>query len=154
MREILFRGKSIDAGEWVEGLLITIDLECDGNINDSIPRTHCIVPIGVEFYRGELGGFEFVDPETVGQFTGVLDKNSTKIFEGDVVKCEIIYDTGCYPRFETKIKTVRYVEGCFIPLYDAVRNSYEVLGNIHDNPELVEVSSYVHRVLSIKEGLL
>lgn len=120
MREILFRGKRVPDGDWVEG-----------------------------FYFREAGSFikelpsavttptHLVYPETVGQYTGLTDKNGKKIFEGDIIKCTIIYDIGCYPHFKPEIREVKYIAGCFNPLYDCERNTYEVLGNIHDNPELL-----------------
>ena len=74
MREILFRGKRTDNGEWEYG-----DLWC----NPYGKRVVCIVsPINDQ---GTTGGNE-VDPETVGQFIGLYDKNSNKIFEGDIIR--------------------------------------------------------------------
>lgn len=120
MRDILFRGKSIDDGSWVYGLLTK-------NLHGDI----CIIPYDSTFlYRINL--------KTLGQYTGVKDKDGEKIFEGDVIKCTMIYDVGCYPHFETETKEVKYIEGCFIPLYDCERNTYQVIGNIYDNPELIE----------------
>ena len=68
MREILFRGKSLDSGEWVEGNYIFEDFDRVG-----IHQIGTIIQC-------------FVIPETVGQFTGLLDKNDKKIFEGDIVR--------------------------------------------------------------------
>ena len=70
MREILFRGKRADNGEWVEGTLYQIGKEQNPFI--------MLVNRCAESHE--------VDPATVGQYTGLTDKNGTKIFEGDIVK--------------------------------------------------------------------
>ena len=114
----LYRGKEKPNGEWVEGFLV--DAQHIGNWVECEP----------------------VDPETVGQFTGLTDKNGKKIFEGDVVKAERIYNGQAW------LGIVVWLTGCFaiqgikdrnVPAIDLFVG-YEVIGNIHDNPELLEVS--------------
>jgi uncharacterized phage protein (TIGR01671 family) len=95
-REILFRGKRVDNGEWVDGML--------AYFFDN-PKNAMIMPtcyFGTRDFGGEdekgnpiiedemaMGGFINVIPETVGQFTGITDKNGGRIFEGDLIEvCE------------------------------------------------------------------
>lgn len=139
MREILFRGKT-KTGRWVYGSLILAGSYCC--ILEPEDDVH---PMDYPYLDPDLGIIDGeatpVIRETVGQFTGVKDKSSRKIFEGDIIKCSVSYSTRCYPIFKTEIRGVVYVEGCFNPLYDCERNTYEVIGNIHDNPKLLEVTN-------------
>ena len=126
MREILFRGKRTDNGEWEYG-----DLWC----NPYGKRVVCIVsPINDQ---GTTGGNE-VDPETVGQYTGLKDKNGTKIFDGDAVwfsdekeRGVVYFDNSC-ARFAVRFDTF---DAAFDHLYS---NDLEIIGNVHDNPEPME----------------
>lgn len=126
MREILFRGKRIDNSEWVFG-----DLRHD---YDHAPR--CI---------SDYCGANPVDPNTVGQYTGLTDTNGKKVFEGDIVTAQddiigspfcdgitgkIIYDEAAFfimPK--DPMETQWLFDECAV---------YEVIGNIHDNPELLK----------------
>lgn len=122
MREILFRGKRVDNVEWV---ISNTFYQCGGKIKllDEPNRD----------------GYVEVDPETVGQYTGLTDKNGKKIFEGDIVKSS--YKDG----FEIGLIgwsniDVRYKfaspDGTAYGI--DVTDTFEVIGNIHDNPELMK----------------
>jgi len=128
MREILFRGKRIDNGEWVEGDLV-----------------HSYFKVGdtcINASRENLGFYE-VDPSTAGQYTGLCDKNGKKIFEGDILSdvygmhptYAIIFNDFCAAfQFE-------YTDGYCEGFLESINHKHmEVIGTIHDNPELLEVS--------------
>lgn len=129
MREILFRGKRKDNEEWVHG-----DLWC----NPYGKRVVCIVsPIN---NQGTTGGNE-VDAETVGQYTGMVDKNGTKIFEGDIcsfcdtdgglTNYEVLWFCGKWVVRETSSNVVDDLDLFFCERSVAI-------GNIYDNPELLK----------------
>ena len=115
MREILFRGKRIDSGEWVYGTMYKIAID----INPFILTV------------GKRGCSYQVDEETVGQYTGLNDKNGKKIFEGDILAL-----WGGIPRVVSFEDGAFALENTSIPMRFA--NKFEVIGNIMDNPELLE----------------
>ena len=129
-REILFRGKSLVFDDWVEGDLLNYS-----------PNPKICVTRNEE----EDKDLYFVLKETVGQYTGLTDKNGKKIFEGDIVKGDREYFT-----YAHLYGRVVYDGGQFLIAFDdaledieclgAWANAVEVIGNIHDNPELLEVS--------------
>ncbi|MFH1740981.1 MAG: YopX family protein [bacterium] len=140
MREIKFRGRRIDDKSWVYGSLITIGgkawiVPCD-------IKPEQIMQTGL--YRINVPAFE-VDPATVGQFTGLHDKNGKEIYEGDVVRLgyNAIHDgviTKCVwaewrPGFIYEFITGEN-EGRYTDMMDTWR-TYEIIGNIHENPELL-----------------
>lgn len=145
MREILFRGKRKDNGEWVYGYYATQSNHAC--FQSELKYTSFILKD--EFIDWGLGGLaEYeVIPESVGQFTGLTDKNGNKIFEGDIVKewsshwktpskTEInIYSVVCeYLGSLHLIRKTAWGENS-TPLYR--RSIVEVIGNIYDNPELL-----------------
>ena len=157
MRESLFRGKRLDNGEWVSsGNLITFNDEGEGKqffipqMNAKCTCTHDEQDNIISF---DSGMFYKVDPDTVGQFTGLTDKNGKRVFEHDVIK----------HHFGDEIGVIRYGEyrnpfgddshGGHVGFYvDWVSGTepgllrkdlaywmkiVDILGNIHDNPELL-----------------
>ena len=121
MREILFRGKT-DKGEWVYGDLFKV-FDDGSFIHDG--KCHSVKVI----------------PETIGQYTGLTDKNGTKIFEGDIVHIsergksvngKIIFENAYCGGWLVADETEK--SKCSL----AMRNDVEVIGNIHDNPELLK----------------
>ena len=128
MRKILFRGKRVANGEWEFGSFVSPNM--------------ITAPMGEEIY-----GSDVVDPETVGQYTGLTDKNGEKIFEGDIIEVDRIYDT---PQPRPRRFEVEWEESSgFFPLtvcrdggdYFIDTDYCKIIGNIHDNPELLEVET-------------
>ena len=151
MREILFRGKNV-YGEWVEGFyykakLNRYDKELCDYLTKPYPET-----------EGKPSDHVFVYPETIGQYTGLTDKNGKKIFEGDILKGEqypykdgdgdynyfaevVWFDNspafGLYT-FKNPKSNVRGIStGNTSYIEDFASEYWEVIGNIHDNPELL-----------------
>lgn len=135
MREMLFRGKRIDDGKWVYGFYCHYDdIEDNGKDDcDYIVKKH----------NGEYFPFVKVIPETVGQYTGLTDKNGKKIFEGDIVKFyehySTYWDIGYILYKNEKAKFLYYTPNSSMVGY-SIDNTciFEVIGNIYDNPELLE----------------
>ena len=131
-REILFRGKSTTTGEWVYGY-------------------YQEYPEGYVHIQNAWNDWFPVIPESVGQFTGIVDMNGVKIFEGDYIKLDDVVKR----TFETHDGYVWYNHGTFFihnnrcsmldSLHTLVDFNYvmrgKVIGNIHDNPELLKLSS-------------
>ena len=165
MREILFRGKRIDNGEWVEGYYYkakycrTDDELCD----------YITVPHPKEY--NEPSSHYIVNPETVGQYTGLTDKNGKKIFEGDIVQyltyddfdCKSVVKFGEYKQDGSEGEyNARNCLGFYVEINNftcpdwcenepkwfsdyrrqqnilEIANECEVIGNIHNNPELLK----------------
>lgn len=122
MRTIKFRGKRVDNGEWVTGYVLFSKDNSEAVIA-KLTDTESVC--------------ENVDPNTVGQFTGLLDKNGKEIFEGDVVDFDNYLQGRSYVEFDS---------GCFrvaSPNYTTTLTYHvslhtHIIGNIHDNPELLK----------------
>lgn len=135
MREILFRGKRQDNGEWVEGCYCKYPHQFSGFLKDCIFTSWYDAKLVSSVESGTCIAYP-VDPETVGQYTGSIDENRTKIFEGDIVQA--------FTRYGTKhIYPIEYRDGTFwfgnwnwIEFLDRFQFR-EVIGNIYDNPGLL-----------------
>ena len=138
IREVIFRGKRTDNGEWIEGSLLGIDW-CDK------PSTYSIAP------NTPVSVFYSVLPETVGQYTGLTDKNGKRIFEGDILKstikiidyADVGFSISHYD--EEDIGIVEWRKDGFMIAHKSgtwARSFYGsenyVIGNIHDNPEILK----------------
>lgn len=147
MRELIFRGKRIDNGEWVEGYYIE-DKWGDSNNN----QLHFILPHRT--CPSILDDWQPIKviPETVGQFTGLTDKNGKKIFEGDVLrftdrrvwytnklfmlseseKIKKLADFIELPYIDRVVEIPRIYDWCF----ESDKSYWEIIKNIHDKEEL------------------
>lgn len=152
MREILFRGKRFDNGKWVEGGYIPLDVDSG--------YTYIIEPCN---YASTFSALDLIKlhsilviPSTVGQYTGLTDKNGTRIFEGDIVHA--IYQSNYVgmKNIDFGIGVVEYCGNYYSHasyeiniigeigsrVFSAgLEGGVEVIGNIHDNPELLEIAA-------------
>ena len=123
MHEVLFRGKEVADGKWIEGFYSAEEYNPYSGEVEHIPRIQIIgkcVSLGVI-------------PETVGQFTGLTDKNGVKIFEGDIVDY-ISSDVIGNPKTGTII--VEDMTDYDTMIYLNHSDELQIIGNIHDNPEI------------------
>ncbi|MEE1301624.1 MAG: YopX family protein [Bacteroidales bacterium] len=139
MREILFRGKREGIPEWIFGTGLLYD-----EVNTWIVNN----PIGKAIAFGETR--DVVRLETIGQYTGLTDKNGKKIFEGDIVwfEDESPSNYEYHDCTEMRCGAIEYGDNCFyitnriaVEMEDLIYDGkldVEVIGNIHDNPELLK----------------
>lgn len=124
-REIKFRGKRVDSGEWVYGSLLA----------DLLDRCFIVAD------QGTWRTYDEVNPETLGQFTGLQDKNGKEIYEGDILfkslpveRTRIVYfENGCFSVENTP--TDRTLMFNSFPIGKGER--WEITGNIYENTELM-----------------
>ena len=134
MREILFKAKRKDNGEWVEGHLIQSPYM--GGVRSWISTPEDKTRLrAIATYYGDWRAVE-VSTDTICQYTGLTDKNGNKIWENDIIS---------YPKIYAKGKVI-FMEDTFV-LFDeyeveqyinGIWNEFEVIGNIFDNPELLK----------------
>lgn len=141
MRDYKFRGKRIDNGKWVTGWFYFFEGAYIRYCHDTC-----------HFDEGPQNAYTDYEviPETVGQFTGLKDKTGKEIYEGDILRSfsfsvpsyEVFYHKGCY-RLRYKLKSSEWYD--WGPLFRMEEIQWEgrlplcpdVIGNIHDNPELL-----------------
>ena len=137
MREILFKGKDKSSGAWVYGSYV--------HYAKRGVAEHCILSEGKQMLS--------IIPDTVGQYTGLDDKKGVKIFEGDIVRytdeyscvktVPVVWGGKYHPAFDLAVELYNCVNSLVELLLDSDAMSdamVEVIGNIYDNPELLEES--------------
>lgn len=129
MREILFRGKLTDDSKWVYGCLLD---KIYGAVPAIMSEQSVDDAFNLEFE------YDHVQEKTVGQYTGMKDKNGNRIFEGDICKVgnliyKVVFEYSCW-----WFKILSNKVYC-CPAFNSHCGEYcEIIGNIHDNPELLE----------------
>ena len=125
MREILFRGKSLDNGKWIEGDLL--------RINGHVFIFPDPAPKGIDKYK--------VDPATVGQYTGRKDKNGKKVYEADILTDK--FGSMGVVEWRDSGFVVNFGDTDIFDLSDCFGDSYQmwVVGNIHYNADLIEANT-------------
>lgn len=126
--EIQFRAKRKDNGKWIQGFYV-----------QTVKATYVVIPHTVPVPFGEAATIE-VDPVTVGQYTGLMDKNGNQIFEGDVISYNNSREV---VQFNTELRIPCFTTGIgrgssTAPHPYKISKRHAVIGNIHDNPELLK----------------
>lgn len=140
MREILFRGKT-DKGEWVQGYLLYDNEQNEDYIAES--------------FEDRAAYIRKINPKTIGQYTGLTDKNGNKIFEGDIIKFgkylyQITFECGSFALLDKQGLIIAKIGGINDHCYSLMNlhleccweddwaYDIEIIGNIYDNPKLLE----------------
>lgn len=139
MREIMFKAKRIDNGEWVEGYYLRDQYHRGGK--------------DIIFYRKDSDQFtvyaDTIDPETLCQFTGLCDKNGKRIWENDIFQCtdetmvtqkDLIEYNETHASF-VRLRNMNKLGSQYLWIDEAICNHGEVIGNIFDQPELLQEES-------------
>ena len=144
MREVLFRGKSKHTGEWVTGAYVSKNWY----LNKGVVEESNII----SYEDGDECLWHLIIPESISEFTGLTDKNGKKIFEGDIVNRgggfyvvrygkHLIDCCGCCYEYHQSVgfylERDGYNKKSIISDYDTWNDLY-IIGNIHDNPELLK----------------
>jgi len=151
-REIEFRGLATN-GEYVYGSLVNNCVGLPGGIGQNT-KTWIVTSAFGNGGWFNVRGRQYVKPETVGQYTGLLDCNGTKIFEGDIVRHYHFTDSRGKVNYLNHIvkwsdkfsswflmnsKSMSDTDGSVMLYQKFKERNYEVIGNIHQNPELLEI---------------
>lgn len=140
-REIIFRGKSIGTGGWLYGYLFNYGLTAPTNV----PCICVCVPKSWE----EVRLYYAVHPDTICQYTGLKDKNGKEIFEGDILEYigkrkdnmnkvyrrKVVFHEGMFALLSKELQAYSALN--YHGMKDG-RFAWRVIGNIHDNPELIK----------------
>lgn len=151
-REILFRGKRADNGKWIEGYYCktsdTTYAFAEDYDRHPVPEHHCIlVDEMTDWGLPNRPTLYEVDPATVGEYTGLKDRNGKRIFEGDIIKVPWMNEyRNRFVYYKNGLFKADSIDGffsaslCSFVGFDLPKFHCEVIGNIHDNPELMEES--------------
>jgi len=157
MRPIKFRGKSKETGEWVYGNFITLkhgtgsfilSQDADMYLSNNVLGGQSDSSFGIPDFSWNIEPSDIteVDPKTVGQYTGCKDKNDQEIYEGDIIR-ELItkISKDSYSDYKVIFEDGGFRTSCLpesrrdgTPLGWIPPSCIEIIGNIHDNPELLE----------------